>query len=126
MQGGWKGCVAFADMLKVNNQLALLDLADNLLGERGPEPCISLAKALTYNASLRWLNLSKNRMGPEAGRAIAKALRDNPSLTYVDLQDNRFDMTVGQHMVDMLRVNITVMRLLLSGREGEGRSHSQD
>jgi len=114
-------------MIKVNNQLASLDLGDNLLGEKGPEPCIAFAKALNYNASLRSLNLSKNRMGPESGRAIAKAMMENRSLTYVNLENNRFDMTVGQAMLEMFKFNITVTRVLLSGEwGGQATQHLKD
>jgi ABC-type branched-subunit amino acid transport system ATPase component len=45
-QGGYRGCLAFAEMLKVNTSVLLLDLADNGLGESGVETSSDFIKAL--------------------------------------------------------------------------------
>ena len=107
--------MAFADIMKTNTRLAHLDLADNLLGENSIEIGTALAKAILFNASIKHLDLSRNRFGPDFGRQLAATLIENRTLTAVDVENNRFDSTVGLAMVEMLKVNTSLLVLRISG-----------
>lgn len=115
-RGGWRASLSFADVISVNSCILHLDLADNMLGENGPEVSTKIAHAVSYNATLKHLDLGKNRLGPECGKIISRGLSENKTLTYVDLQANRFDSTVGEMMRQVLTANKTLLTLVLTGK----------
>lgn len=44
LQGGWRGCLAFARVIRGNSCLTHLDLADNWLGENGPDIAMEITR----------------------------------------------------------------------------------
>lgn len=127
---GMEGGQALAEMLKVNDTLAALQLEGNGLDVDGST---AIADALKINNTLTDLNLKENSIGDDGTLAIAEALKTNRALNclgivkassalllvsnspdaFVDLTGNMIG-TSGVALADSLRVNTGLHYLLLN------------
>src|ERR1700754_4930902 len=76
---------AFAEFLKGNPTLKILDLSHNYIGAKGAK---ALAEFLKDNCTLETLNLLYNFIEGEGAADIAKALEVNSTLTTLNLSSN--------------------------------------
>ena len=75
--------------------LALLDVADNGLGDAGVRTLVAALRTLV-GAQLRFLGLAKNRIGDDGGCALAGWLADGGgALRHLELRDNGVLQLVG-------------------------------
>lgn len=73
-----------------------------------------VANALKRNTTLKYLDLSENRIGDEGAIAISEALKENISLTGLKLASNRISSDGAKAIADMLTVNKSLRRLWLN------------
>ncbi|XP_067042156.1 NLR family CARD domain-containing protein 3-like [Acropora muricata] len=132
------GANSLAQALRVNTALTSLDLhssviqpefekharslrgvaTDYSLGVRvtnfiGADGANSLARALTVNTSLSFLNLSLNFIGVTGANSLAQALRVNTSLSSLDLSRNSIGDEGANSLAEALKVNNSVSSLNL-------------
>ena len=62
----YRGCAVFAEALKENTAMTLLDLSGNIIGDEG---CAALAEAMKETITLETAHLSENNIG-DAGYAV--------------------------------------------------------
>lgn len=106
--------VAFAETLKINQTLRMLDLSFNDLDDEAGQ---ALAKALMLNRTLQALDLNNNRFGEKTGKAFAEALRVNHTLTSLGLNKTGLDHEAGIALAQALKVNRTLQTLNLNGNK---------
>ncbi|XP_038617072.1 dynein regulatory complex subunit 5 [Tachyglossus aculeatus] len=90
-----------------------LDLAHNLIGDRGAR---AVAKLLNHSR-LRALDLGNNRMRAPGAQALAHALARNATLTSLNLRLNCIEDEGGQALAHALQTNNTLVALHLGGNE---------
>ena len=78
--------IALARIFLVNDRIFHLNLAANLLAEKGG--LAIAADALAQNKSLQYLNLSHNCLTPKVIEALSASLVSNTTLTYLNLSHN--------------------------------------
>ena len=61
------------------------------------------------NNSLRYLDLSVNRIGEKGGVEIARALQHSPPITWLSLNNNNLNDRVGEALVQALKRNTTIL-----------------
>ena len=118
-QIGDDGAVAFAKVLKVNNQLLAADLSHCGINAQG---AAALADALKINTSLRTLNLAFNKIGFEGAILLASALKINPALTSLNLRLNTIGDKGARAFADTLTAKSTlcILNLTCNGISNEG------
>lgn len=82
--------IALAERLKGNNDITVIDLAHNEIGDEGVE---ALANGLRNNRSIKRLSLENNKIGEKGGVALAQVLEFNTSLELLSLTTN----SIGYH-----------------------------
>jgi len=93
--------------LLANNMLTSLEFRSSL----DDDDVIEIAAALKQNTSLRFLNLSSNRIGNRGAIALAEILRENITLTCLKLNYNE-EMEDGQEvLIAALKENSTLTEL---------------
>lgn len=78
--------LAFADTLRVCDELRVLDLSGNHIGVAG---ATSIAAVLKSNSSIKKLFISAARLGDHGASKIVGSLLNNTSVTSLDLSNNK-------------------------------------
>ena len=118
-------CRALCEALELNtaSQLQVLDLADNLIGQKeevsemregyvtGGE---ALGAMLAASSTLTVLNLSWNSIRGTSAKALASALKANATLTVLNLSHNRLDEDGGVAIADALETNTSLTEVRMA------------
>jgi hypothetical protein len=80
--------VAFADTLKTNTSVTVVDLRNNRIGNEGTA---ALAGGLKVNATVTSINLGGNEIGDEGASALANSLEVNTSVVNILVVGNMID-----------------------------------
>jgi Ran GTPase-activating protein 1 len=96
------GLLDFARPLSTNQNLIVLDLESNDIGEAGGE---ALAECLRVNVTLTSLNIANNGITEVAGTSIVEALADNQVLTSLNLSLNPIKNTAVTALAVVLASN---------------------
>jgi hypothetical protein len=81
---------------------------------------IALAEALSMNTALITLNLINNGIRVEGAKALAKALEKNTTLKVLGLGDSAIDVEGAEALAKALEKNTTLTTLYLAGSGGKG------
>ena len=79
--------------------------------------CDVIAKMLTENTTVTWLNLSDNKLDSKCADKISEGLCINNTLKYLDLSFNKLDSECADKICEGLRNNNTLIFLDLSGNK---------
>ncbi|XP_042527819.1 dynein regulatory complex subunit 5 [Dipodomys spectabilis] len=107
---GDRGARAAAKLLS-HSRLRVLNLANNQVRAPGAQ---SLAHALAHNTNLISLNLRLNCIEDEGGQAMAHALHSNKCLTTLHLGGNELSEPTATLLAQVLSVNTTLTSINLS------------
>ncbi len=102
------GVRALRDVLWHNSHLTSLDLGHNRIG---PEGWKDVGVLLRLNTTLLTLSLIYNPEGKESGNAIAFAMEHNHTLTSLNLSFNNYDDVYGESLASALRYNTALTNL---------------
>jgi hypothetical protein len=109
----------FAEGLKKNTTLLILDLRQNHFGPFGAG---ILGDVIASNFRLRQLNISECEIGSDGAAEICRGLSNNQTLEVLSMGDNNIGDTGAEHVANMLRVNRKLKHLDLQenriGMEG--------
>ena len=122
------GGIAIARGLAANNNLATLDLSENMLG---PIVSAALFEALKSNPNIESFRMSKNdvqgiefmrAMGVERAEssgvdALFHMIEQNSRITTLDLSENHFDADSAKKIAEAVQKNIALDVLMLSGND---------
>ena len=79
--------------------------------------CDVIAKMLTENTTVTYLDLSANKLDSECADKICEVLAHNNTLTDLDLSANKLDSECADKICEVLAHNNTLTYLYLSGNE---------
>lgn len=102
--------LVLASILRANETITFLDLADNQLDL---EAITALTQALRVNACLKTLDLSSNKLGDAGATAIASTLEVNQTLTSLNLYSNEIETKGATIISEALRSNRALTSLNL-------------
>ncbi|MBA3722919.1 MAG: hypothetical protein H0W88_11040 [Parachlamydiaceae bacterium] len=101
---------AFADMLKENKTLTILDLSGNFLGE----DATLIAESMEKNDSLLELNLGSCFLPSSTSKAVARMLTINCTLLELNIYQSQLDQEGSEVFAQALMVNNTLKTIYLS------------
>ncbi|KAM4834745.1 dynein regulatory complex subunit 5 isoform 1-T2 [Thomomys bottae] len=107
---GDRGARAIAKLLS-HSRLRVLNLANNQVRASGAQ---SLAHALAHNTNLVSLNLRLNCIEDEGGQALVHALHSNKCLTTLHLGGNELSEPTATLFAQVLSINTTLTNINLS------------
>ena len=105
-----EGPVHMGLMLKANNNLTELHLAKFDIRDFGVE---RLCDGLYGNYSLKYLNISSNRLSRDGAKTLAKLLRHNTPLEVLDIGNNRIEAQGVSDIASSLAASNTKLKALV-------------
>ena len=107
------------DLSKISELFRFLDERSQMIGPRGGS---ALARALCFNCTLTYLDLSRNNINNSGAAALGDALLTNRTLTELYLEDNNIGKIGVVALGKALESNRTLTHLNLHGNRGIGNS----
>ena len=114
---GYRSCYSLATGLLQNRSISTLKIDSNRFGYYKSDAFVHWSRMISYNTTLRIMNLDDNRVGPDGGILIAESLVRNEALVQVSLKANRFDSVAGREIVNAYRNSHVLADLLVSEEE---------
>ncbi|KAJ8021982.1 Leucine-rich repeat-containing protein 34 [Holothuria leucospilota] len=112
--------IHYAKMLKVNSTLTELHLQKCDIRDFGAE---RLAETLVENISLKYLDLSCNRIARDGAKSISKILKQNTPLEILDLSSNRIEddgATFLSEAIATTNTNLKTLAITYNSINGAG------
>ena len=88
--------------------LKVLDLTDNRLGNRG---AIEICNLIKETKTIQTLILQKNRIGPSGLSHICSAMTYNQSIKVLDIRDNMIQDESLKTLLAMLYINEVILQI---------------
>lgn len=108
--------------LKDNQNIEVLDLSNNNIGNKGIR---NITKLLKENSAIVELNLSDNNIGTKGLNHLCSALSYNRSVLYLDIRRNPIPWGANKILLALLYKNPNIMEIKYSRYDEEGKEYSE-
>jgi hypothetical protein len=108
--------------LKDNQNIEVLDLSNNNIGNKGVK---NITKLLETNEAIRELNLSDNNIGTKGLNHLCSALSYNKSIVRLDIRRNPIPWGANKILLALLHKNPNIYEITYTHYKEEGKEYSE-
>lgn len=108
--------------LKDNQNIEVLDLSNNNIGNKG---VTNITKLLEHNTNITEVNLSDNNIGTKGLNHLCSALSCNTSVRYLDIKRNPVPWGANKVLLALLYKNPYILDIRYSKYDEEGKEYSE-
>lgn len=108
--------------LKDNQNIEILDLSNNNIGNRG---VLNITKLLETNTAITEVNLADNNIGTKGLNYLCSALSYNRSVISLDIRRNPIPWGANKVLLALLYKNPNIMEIKYSKYHEEGKDYSE-
>jgi Ran GTPase-activating protein (RanGAP) involved in mRNA processing and transport len=108
--------------LKDNQNIEVLDLSNNNIGNTGVK---NITKLLEANTAITELNLSDNNIGTKGLNRLCSALAYNKSILFLNISRNPIPWGANKVLLALLYKNPNILEIKYSKYDEEGKEYSE-